>query len=66
MTSYSLRARAGAPVALPIAWDELSRVGSGGQWTAERVLRRLRTRRDDPWADFWTVGGRQTLPAGDG
>ena len=66
VTSYSLRARAGAPVALPISWDELGRVGSGGEWTAGRVLRRLRTRRDDPWADFWTVGRRQKLPSGDG
>lgn len=66
VASYSLRARARAPVALPIAWDELGRAGSGGEWTAERVLRRLRTRRDDPWADFWTVGERQKLPAGDG
>jgi len=65
VTSYSLRARAGAPVALPIAWDELARVGSGGEWTAERVLKRLRTRKEDPWADFWTVGERQKLPAGD-
>jgi bifunctional non-homologous end joining protein LigD len=66
VTSYSLRARAGAPVALPIAWDELGRVGSGGEWTAARVLRRLRTRREDPWAGFWTLGERQKLPAGGG
>ena len=66
VTSYSLRARDGAPVALPIAWDELGRVGSGGEWTAERVLKRLRARTEDPWADFWAVGGRQKLPAGDG
>jgi bifunctional non-homologous end joining protein LigD len=66
VTSYSLRARAGAPVALPISWDELARVGSGGEWTAGRVLRRLRTGRDDPWAGFWTVGRRQKLPSGDG
>ncbi len=66
VTSYSLRARAGAPVALPIDWDELGRVGSGSEWTAGRVLRRLRTRRKDPWADFWDVGDRQKLPAGGG
>ena len=60
VTSYSLRARAGAPVALPIGWDELGRVG-GGEWTAARVLRRLQARAADPWADFWT-GRRQKLP----
>jgi bifunctional non-homologous end joining protein LigD len=65
VASYSLRSRPGAPVALPIDWDELGRVKSGNEWTAERVLRRLRTRRDDPWVDFWATGARQTLPAGD-
>lgn len=62
VTSYSLRSRPGAPVAMPIGWDELARVKSGGEWTAERVLRRLRTREDDPWRDFWTVGAEQSLP----
>ena len=62
VTSYSLRARPGAPVALPIGWDELGRVGAGNEWTAERVLRRLRTRKDDPWQGFFDVGARQRLP----
>jgi bifunctional non-homologous end joining protein LigD len=63
VTSYSLRSRPGAPVALPIGWDELGKVKSGNEWTAARVLRRLRTRTDDPWADFWTTSEKQTLPA---
>ena len=45
VTSYSLRARAGAPVALPIGWDELGRTKAGADWTAARVLRRLKTQR---------------------
>jgi bifunctional non-homologous end joining protein LigD len=65
VTSYSLRARPGAPVAVPIAWDELGKVKAGSEWTAERMLRRLRTRRDDPWAGFWTTGEKQKLPAGE-
>ncbi|HEX5641476.1 MAG TPA: DNA ligase D, partial [Thermoleophilia bacterium] len=60
VTSYSLRARPGAPVAVPISWDELGRTRGGGDWTAERVLRRLRGR-DDPWADFPATGRRQKL-----
>ena len=59
-TSYSLRARPGAPVAMPIGWDELGRTRGGGDWTAERVLRRLRGR-DDPWADFAATARRQKL-----
>ncbi len=62
VTSYSLRARAGAPVAMPIGWEELGRTKAGNEWTAERVLRRLRTRKDDPWRDFWRAGEKQTLP----
>ena len=62
VTSYSLRARAGAPVALPISWDELGRTQRGADWTAAKVLRRLRTHAADPWADFFETGGRQKLP----
>jgi bifunctional non-homologous end joining protein LigD len=62
VTSYSLRARAGAPVALPIGWDELGRTRGGADWTAARVLRRLQTRAADPWADFFETGRRQMLP----
>ena len=64
VTSYSLRGRPGAPVALPISWDELGKVGAGNEWTAARVLRRLRARDEDPWQGFWAVGERQALPAG--
>jgi bifunctional non-homologous end joining protein LigD len=64
VTSYSLRGRPGAPVAMPIGWDELARVKAGAERTAARVLRRVRARGEDPWQDFWTVGGRQKLPGG--
>ncbi len=62
VTSYSLRGRPGAPVALPIDWDELGRTRGGADWTAARVLRRLKTRAADPWADFFETGRRQGLP----
>ena len=45
---------------MPISWDELGRTRGGADWTAERVLRRLRGR-DDPWADFAATGRRQKL-----
>jgi bifunctional non-homologous end joining protein LigD len=62
VTSYSLRARPGAPVATPIGWHELGRTGGGGDWTLERVLRRLRSSKADPWAGFFETGREQTLP----
>jgi bifunctional non-homologous end joining protein LigD len=60
---YSLRARPGAPVALPVSWGELGRTAGGGAWTAERVLRRLRSGQADPWAAF-AEAGRQPLRRG--
>jgi len=44
---YSVRARPGAPVAVPIAWDELGRI-EARSFTIENVFRRL-DRREDPW-----------------
>jgi len=43
---WSLRARPGAPVALPIAWDEIEDVDPNGVKLAE-VLSRVEP---DPWA----------------
>ena len=62
VTSYSLRARPGAPVALPIDWDELGKVKAGNEWTAERVLRRLRTRDEDPWRGLLDGGRAADAP----
>jgi bifunctional non-homologous end joining protein LigD len=47
---YAVRALPGAPVATPLAWDELSRT-TPQRFTARNVPRRL-ARRDDPWADI--------------
>lgn len=66
VTSFSLRARPGAPVALPIGWDELAKTRSGNEWTCRRVLRRLKTGGSDPWTDFFATGQRQRLPSESG
>ncbi len=55
---YSLRARGGAPVSMPIAWEELSRVAPNGI-TLKGALKRLK--KPDPWADFFEVKQRQTI-----
>jgi bifunctional non-homologous end joining protein LigD len=49
VASYSLRARPGAPVALPIAWSELSKLARGDAFTLKDVPARLKRRRKDPW-----------------
>jgi bifunctional non-homologous end joining protein LigD len=49
---YAIRPRPGAPVATPIAWDELSDSKlRSDRWTVANVLKRLRSK-GDPWADI--------------
>lgn len=59
IASYSTRARAGAPVAMPLDWKELSKVKSGDQYTVFNAVRRLGTLRKDPWESFFKL--RQSL-----
>jgi bifunctional non-homologous end joining protein LigD len=49
---YSTRGRAGAHVSMPVAWGELGKLKSAGQFTVKNAARHLAKRRDDPWADF--------------
>src|SRR5690242_18786824 len=41
IADYSVRARPGAPVAVPLAWDELSRLKSPDAFSMKDVLKRL-------------------------
>lgn len=47
---YSLRARKGAKVSMPIAWDELDAIAPDGINMKEALLR---LEEDDPWKDFF-------------
>jgi len=57
---YSTRARAGAPVSAPVAWEELGRVKAPNQYTVLNLTKRLGSLRRDPWADIGRV--KQALP----
>ena len=49
---YAVRPRPGAPVAVPIEWDELSDSKlRSDRWTLKTVLRRLAAK-GDPWAEM--------------
>lgn len=49
---YAVRPRRGAPVAVPIEWDELSDSKlRSDRWTLKTVLRRLAAK-GDPWAEM--------------
>ncbi|MFE0022578.1 non-homologous end-joining DNA ligase [Amycolatopsis sp. NPDC059021] len=55
ITPYSLRARAGAPVAIPLDWHELGKAHPDG-WTPEKARQRL-ARKKDPWHDIAAHAG---------
>lgn len=57
---YSTRARANAPVAMPVAWSELGRLKSADQYTVGNALQRLRRLKSDPWAGISRM--KQALP----
>jgi bifunctional non-homologous end joining protein LigD len=55
VASYSLRGRAGAPVALPLAWSQLAALERGDAFTLREVPRLLKARKRDPWAGIEAV-----------
>jgi bifunctional non-homologous end joining protein LigD len=57
---YSTRARPGAPVAVPVRWEELGPKLAADHYTVGNLSRRLATLRRDPWEAFFTL--RQRVP----
>ena len=49
---YSTRARPGAPVSMPISWEELGKLSSAAHFTVETARHYLKKRGTDPWRDF--------------
>ncbi|HEY1461691.1 MAG TPA: non-homologous end-joining DNA ligase, partial [Casimicrobiaceae bacterium] len=56
---YSVRARSNAPVAMPIAWEELRSDVRFDHFNVKNALARLTRMKKDPWADFFDV--RQSI-----
>jgi bifunctional non-homologous end joining protein LigD len=51
--AFTVRARPGAPVSVPLAWDELEQRGlKSDAWTIRNVFERLR-KQPDPWKNLW-------------
>ena len=62
IAAFSTRAREGAPVAVPLAWDELSPRLKSDQFTvAQRAATRSKRLKHDPWREYWTL--RQRISA---
>lgn len=61
IASYSTRRRKGAPVATPIAWQELTAKTRPDMYNIKNLPKRLEKLKKDPWADFFKV--RQSITA---
>ena len=61
VASWSLRAREGATVAVPLRWDELGRIAGPDAFDLVRAKRRAAALKRDPWEGFATI--RQYLPS---
>jgi bifunctional non-homologous end joining protein LigD len=57
VAAYSTRARAGAPISMPLSWEALSRTTAGNQFTLGNSTKYLNT---DPWAEIGKI--KQKLP----
>lgn len=55
ISPYSTRARAHAPVAVPISWEELTHDKRDSEFTLKTLPNRLKLLRKDPWEDYWKI-----------
>ena len=61
IVNYSTRAKAGAPVACPLRWDELKGLKAASPYTAKTLPARLKAMKRDPWEGFFST--RQSITA---
>lgn len=62
VAAYSPRARRGAPVSMPVSWEELGADLPSDAFPVPRALERLKRLAEDPWTGFFRLA--QTLPDG--
>jgi bifunctional non-homologous end joining protein LigD len=60
IANFSSRSRKGAPVAVPLRWDELARLKAANLYDIDTVRRRLGSLKSDPWEGFEEA--RRVLP----
>jgi bifunctional non-homologous end joining protein LigD len=61
--AFSVRARVGAPVSMPIAWADLKPSLKPERFTVTSTRAYLKRRRDDPWREYSKSKQRLKLPA---
>jgi bifunctional non-homologous end joining protein LigD len=61
--AFSVRAREGAPVSMPIAWADLKPTLKPERFSVKSTPAHLTRRRVDPWAEYWGLKQPLKLPA---
>ncbi len=61
IVTYSTRAKPGAPVSCPLAWDELKGLKVASPYRMETLPARLKSLKRDPWEGFFKT--RQSITA---
>lgn len=52
VAAYSVRARPGLPVSVPVRREELDQIDGAAAWTVRNLLSRLEAQEADPWAGY--------------
>jgi bifunctional non-homologous end joining protein LigD len=60
VAAYSTRAQTGAPISVPLRWDELAAGVRSDAFSIANVKTRLEGLAGDPWAAYWTTQQRLT------
>jgi bifunctional non-homologous end joining protein LigD len=58
---FSVRARSGMCVSMPVSWDQLKDVSRGDEWTMRKAIERQRALKSNPWEGYWRT--RQGITA---
>ena len=61
--AFSVRARQGAPVSMPLDWNDLSPSTTPDRFTMQTTAAYLARHRADPWHRYWTARQRLTAAA---
>lgn len=60
VAAFSVRARPGMGVSMPVAWDEVPTLTGASQWDMRLAVARQRRLGGDAWEGYWTVRQRIT------
>jgi bifunctional non-homologous end joining protein LigD len=54
IAAFSARAKKGAPISMPLTWEQVTNSLDPSTFTVLTAERRLKSLRRDPWKDYWT------------